>query len=171
VIEERAERHTHTSADPLPAYWVRVVDAEAGKTELIWASEDQLEFASNNTYPTTAPPPLTFADYANAAATTIVYPDAGGNLVYPALKLAGEAGEVAEKVGKLMRDKGYSVTNPHILHVDRLDLAKELGDVLWYISALAFELGYTLEEVAMMNIGKLADRKDRGTLKGSGDNR
>jgi len=87
---------------------------------------------------------------------------------YLTLKLAGEAGEVAEKMGKLIRDKGGW---DHIGREDLHALTLELGDVFWYLSVLAYDLGITLEEVANANISKLQNRKERGVLKGSGDNR
>lgn len=87
-------------------------------------------------------------------------------ILYPALKLNGEAGEVAEKVGKVLRDDGGLFSDEK-----RKDIALELSDVLWYIAALADSLGYTLDEVGEMNIAKLADRKARGKIGGSGDNR
>ncbi|MCW2286641.1 NTP pyrophosphatase (non-canonical NTP hydrolase) [Rhodoblastus acidophilus] len=100
-------------------------------------------------------------EYQDAALKTAVYPKEY-KIIYPALKLAGEAGEVAEKVGKSLRgDKA----------LDRPDLAKELGDVLWYIAAGAADIGYTLEQIANMNLNKLGDRAVRGVLKGDGDNR
>lgn len=86
--------------------------------------------------------------------------------VYYALKLNGEAGEVAEKIGKIYRDRGGVFTE-----IDRLEITKELGDCLWYISRLAVWLGYGLAGVAALNIKKLADRAARGVLGGSGDNR
>jgi len=88
--------------------------------------------------------------------------------VYLGLKLAGEAGETAEKLGKLVRDKNGLVD---IADQDKRALALELGDVLWYLSVLAGELGYSLAEVANMNLEKLRDRRERGVLGGSGDNR
>lgn len=86
--------------------------------------------------------------------------------VYPALKLAGEAGEVTEKLGKIVRDKQGVISAE-----DRIELLKELGDVLWYVNALAADFDSTLEEVMQMNIDKLASRQARGVLSGSGDNR
>lgn len=100
-------------------------------------------------------------EYQDAALATAIYPKEY-KIIYPALKLAGEAGEVAEKVGKSLR--GDKV-------LDRADLAKELGDVLWYIAATADDIGYTLEQIGNMNLNKLGDRQVRGVLKGDGDNR
>ena len=103
----------------------------------------------------------TFNDYQLSAQATAVY-NRDHAVVYPALGLAGESGEVAEKVKKwLCGDK----------ELDREGLLKELGDVLWYLSALAGDLGLTLEEVAYANINKLLDRQSKGTIKGDGDNR
>ena len=82
------------------------------------------------------------------------------------LGLVGEAGEVAEKFKKIVRDKNGVVGDD-----DKADIEKELGDVLWYISALADYLGLTLDEVANKNLEKLFSRRDRGVQKGSGDNR
>jgi NTP pyrophosphatase (non-canonical NTP hydrolase) len=102
-------------------------------------------------------------DYQRKAESTAVYPDEY-RILYPTLGLAGEAGEVADKVKKVYRDG-----EPSMFHKE--ELAKELGDVLWYISILARDLGYSLEYVAQMNIDKLEDRMSRGKIKGSGDNR
>lgn len=82
------------------------------------------------------------------------------------LGLAGEAGEVAEKYKKIIRDK-----QGHISEEDRDGIIKELGDVLWYISALSTYLGTDLSKVAQTNLDKLSDRKNRDTQRGSGDNR
>lgn len=82
-------------------------------------------------------------------------------LVENTLGLAGEAGEVAEKVKKLMRDSQFS----------KEEVVKELGDVLFYVTALANHIGSNLQTVADTNIKKLHDRKDRNKIKGSGDNR
>ena len=82
------------------------------------------------------------------------------------LGLVGEAGEVAEKFKKIVRDKNGVVSGE-----DKADIEKELGDVLWYISAVADYLGLTLEQVADKNLQKLFSRRDRGVQKGSGDNR
>ena len=104
---------------------------------------------------------MSFDEYGKQAWDTAIYPDKGNNLVYPALGLCGETGEVVEKIKKKIRD-GIFI---------RAEIVKELGDVLWYLNALAYELGYTLEEVAYINLNKLQSRKDRDQLQGSGDNR
>lgn len=112
---------------------------------------------------------MTLDDYQAHARTTALYPQAA-RVLYPTLKLAGEAGEVAEKLGKLMRDEGYvpgATLTPS--HVDAL--AKELGDVLWYVANLAADLGLSLEDVGQRNLDKLASRKERGVIHGSGDDR
>lgn len=82
-------------------------------------------------------------------------------IIYPTLGLCGEAGEVAEKIKKFKRD-GV---------LDTKEVAKELGDVLWYVANLAGDLGYTLSQIAQMNVEKLTDRAERNVLSGSGDNR
>ena len=109
---------------------------------------------------------MKFSDYQAAARKTAVYPNRGSNFVYPALGLAGESGEVAEKIKKVIRDK-----NNEIDEETRLALKKELGDVFWYIAALCDEVGLDMEDVAESNIKKLLDRQQRDVLHGSGDNR
>ena len=101
-----------------------------------------------------------FRDYQKKAVSFAIYP-ATHKVLYPALGLCGETGEVAEKVKKQVRD---GVFNRH-------EVAKELGDVLWYLANLANDIGYNLDEVADINIEKLTSRKDRDKIKGSGDNR
>jgi len=106
-----------------------------------------------------------FQEYQDQAAETAVYPKPIG-LAYVALGLAGEAGEIANKVKKVYRDNGGKLL-PEV----RATLVKEVGDALWYVSALATELGVDLQDVAAANLAKLQDRKERDVLKGSGDNR
>lgn len=89
-----------------------------------------------------------------------------GRLLYPTLKLAGEAGEFGEKVGKLLRDKGGQISVE-----DRDALADELGDVLWYVAEVATVLNVNLDDVATNNLEKLRSRAERGMLQGSGDDR
>lgn len=117
---------------------------------------------------------LTLDEYQKEARKTAIYPRFEKwssnmpvlSLVYPALKLAGEAGEVSEKVGKLLRDKNGAL-DPD----DKTELVKEFGDVLWYVADIACELGVNLGTIGEINIEKLKSRKGRGKLKGSGDNR
>jgi NTP pyrophosphatase (non-canonical NTP hydrolase) len=90
----------------------------------------------------------------------------GKNFIYPTLGLMGEAGEVAEKIKKVIRDKKSKLD----LNT-KLEIKKELGDVLWYLSQLATELDLDLEDVASLNLEKLFSRQKRNQLKGSGDNR
>lgn len=86
--------------------------------------------------------------------------------VEKALGLAGESGEVVEKIKKLVRDQHLNIRDE-----DREEILKELGDVLWYVSVMAYYLDFSLEEIAEMNIKKLSDRKKRNKISGSGDNR
>lgn len=109
---------------------------------------------------------MKFSEYQKLIAHTAIYPNQGSNLSYPALGLTGEAGEVADKVKKLIRDHG-GVLTPALKN----EMVKELGDVLWYLTALALELDVNLEDVAKSNVKKLTDRKSRGVLSGDGDNR
>jgi NTP pyrophosphatase (non-canonical NTP hydrolase) len=104
-------------------------------------------------------------EYQKAALTTAVYPE-DKRIIYPALGMCGEAGEVADKVKKVIRDNNQDFTNDR-----KREIAKEIGDVLWYCATLSHDLGFSLEEVAQMNIDKLASRQRRGKLSGSGDNR
>jgi NTP pyrophosphatase (non-canonical NTP hydrolase) len=101
---------------------------------------------------------LTLNDYQEKAKLTAIYTDP---IIYPTLGLCGEAGEVAEKIKKYLRD---GVINDK-------EVAKELGDVLWYLANLADDLGYELAEIADMNLKKLEDRAKRNVLGGNGDNR
>ena len=108
---------------------------------------------------------LDFATYQKRALTTAVYHGRGeGNFTYPALGLAGETGEVCEKLKKAIRDDGGKVSPER-----RELLAKELGDVLWYLATLSTELGLDLEAVAAGNLAKLAARKEANKIHGSGD--
>ena len=104
--------------------------------------------------------------YQDAARKTAAYPDVGFNPIYPTLGLTGEAGEVADKVKKVIRDRGG------VFDADTREAIKlELGDVLWYVAQLASELGYDLNEVADANLQKLSSRAARGRIGGSGDQR
>jgi NTP pyrophosphatase (non-canonical NTP hydrolase) len=105
-------------------------------------------------------------DYQRAALRTARDRDAPNEFMHLVLGLVGEAGEIAEKVKKLVRDK-----NGDLAELDRDDMAAELGDVLWYAAVLANFLDLSLDDVAQRNIDKLADRQHRAVLGGSGDHR
>lgn len=109
---------------------------------------------------------LDFDQYQIAARETAQYPDIGHNLCYPTLGLAGETGEVAERVKKMIRDDGGVLTPER-----REALKAELGDVLWYVAALCSELELPMSEVADYNICKLRDRRARNVIRGDGDTR
>ena len=110
---------------------------------------------------------MTFDEYQDhAAQTALMKPTDDRSLIYTALGLNGEAGEVADKVKKILRDKDGDFSQ-----LDKDDISKELGDVLWYIAMFAKSLDISLSDVAQQNIDKLASRKARNTLQGSGDNR
>ena len=115
---------------------------------------------------------MNFNDYQKSAMTTELMKrskDLSAHdpaFVAKILGLVGEAGEVAEKFKKIVRDKNGVVSED-----DKADIEKELGDVLWYISAVSDYLGLKLDDVANKNLEKLFSRRDRGMQKGSGDNR
>ena len=109
---------------------------------------------------------MTFEEYQKSSRKTALYPDVGNNFIYPTLGLAGEAGEVAEKIKKVLRDNNGVVDESR-----REEIAKELGDVLWYVTQVASELGLSLDVIAKQNIEKLYSRLERGKLSGSGDSR
>ncbi|MCK9578113.1 nucleoside triphosphate pyrophosphohydrolase family protein [bacterium] len=109
---------------------------------------------------------MTFQEYQEEARKTAIYPNLGTNFIYPTLGLVGEAGEVAEKIKKVIRDDNYQISDEK-----RIEIVKEVGDVLWYIANLSAELGISLEDVANKNLEKLKSRQQRNELKGSGDNR
>ncbi|MFA5009397.1 MAG: nucleoside triphosphate pyrophosphohydrolase family protein [Candidatus Paceibacterota bacterium] len=109
---------------------------------------------------------MTFEEYQIEARKTAIYPDKDNNFIYPTLGLAGEAGEVAEKIKKVLRDNQGIVSEEK-----KIEITKELGDVLWYVANLSQELGISLDEVAQKNIEKLKSRQQRDELHGSGDNR
>ena len=106
---------------------------------------------------------MNFNEYQKIARSTAVYPEEY-KVVYPALGLCGEAGEVADKIKKTIRGDSSldEVTG---------DIAMELGDVLWYVATLANDLGVELEDIAQWNIDKLQRRMKSNKIKGDGDNR
>ncbi len=118
--------------------------------------------------------PMTLTEYQKSAQTTAhVYREAVAKQIgkefaflYSSLGLANEAGEVAGKVKKILRDKGGIVDDE-----TRSMIAKELGDVLWYAACVAEDFGLSLEDVAAQNLEKLRSRNVRGTISGDGDER
>lgn len=134
---------------------------------------------------------MTFEEYADVVLAMARYPRLGNNLTYPALGLAGETGEVHEAVidtviGLVSHAAALSAhvgrTVEHVKKVERDSggvvsperaerIKKELGDVLWYVAALAKEAGTSIQEVAEANIEKLTGRRARGTIQGEGDAR
>lgn len=113
---------------------------------------------------------MTFDEYQKRAITTDSYGGKGDvesmAFMNKILGLVGEAGETAEKIKKIHRNNSGKMSDE-----DRRELLKELGDVLWYLSALAYYLDEPLGNVAEANLAKLADRKARGVIKSKGDNR
>ena len=115
------------------------------------------------------PVSLSLNEYQAETAATAIYET---KVIYPALGLASEAGEVLGVIKKLMRDDHVRFDgNNSIKEAHRENIASELGDVLWYVAALARDIDYSLNDVAIMNLWKLEDRKLRGKLGGSGDKR
>jgi len=116
---------------------------------------------------------LTFEEYQVAAQSTAIYPEVGENAVYPTFGVAGESGEIADKVKKYLLINGDDPRAADLKSdpVARGKILAELGDVLWYITLLAMELDSSLEEVARLNNGKLGVRAQNGTLVGKGDDR
>lgn len=109
---------------------------------------------------------MNFDQYQAKSRTTAIYPNQGKNLAYPVLGLCGETGEIAEKVKKIVRDKSGIIDE-----ADKEAIMKEIGDVLWYLAQISTELGIFLDDAAQYNLDKLASRKARNVIGGSGDNR
>lgn len=110
---------------------------------------------------------MTFKEYQKRALTTVLTTDDQfKDLLHWVLGINGESGEIAEKVKKIIRDKKGQVSDE-----DKAELAKEIGDVLWYLAVFAEDLGMSLDDIAAANLDKLHSRKQRGVLGGSGDNR
>jgi NTP pyrophosphatase (non-canonical NTP hydrolase) len=108
---------------------------------------------------------MNFNEYQEKARGTAIYSNKV-KVLYPALGLPGETGEVCEKIKKVYRDND-GIFTPEKVN----EIKKELGDVLWYVANLSADLNISMQEVAEMNIDKLNSRKERGVLQGSGDNR
>ena len=111
------------------------------------------------------PKVTTLQEYQEATSQTAIFPEETG-LAYCVLGLNGEAGEVAEKLKKIIRDGNNELTDEK-----REDIKKELGDVMWYVAQTARMAGLELSDIAQTNIDKLFSRKERGVIGGSGDNR
>ncbi len=111
---------------------------------------------------------MEFNEYQQLASKTVLYAkqDDHYKIMYLSMGIAGETGEVVEKIKKIARGETIVITDER-----REDLKKEIGDVLWYVSQLALHLGVTLDDVATHNIKKLADRAARGVIHGQGDTR
>ena len=108
---------------------------------------------------------MTLNEYQQKALETAVYPQEY-KVIYPALGLTGEAGECSDKVKKVIRDNNGVFTDEK-----KIEIAKEIGDVLWFCATLANDIGFDLETIGQMNYDKLHSRQERGMLHGSGDNR
>lgn len=108
---------------------------------------------------------MTLNEYQKKALETAIYPKEQ-KIIYPTLGLTGEAGEVSDKVKKVLRDNNGTFSDNR-----KLEIAKELGDVAWYLAVCANDLGFTLEQICEMNYLKLKSRKERGKINGDGDNR
>lgn len=106
---------------------------------------------------------LTLDEYQQLALETAIYPNP---IIYPTLGLTGEAGEVSDKVKKVLRDNNSVFTDEK-----KLEIAKEIGDVLWYCATLSHDIGFKLSDIGKMNYDKLHSRQLRGKFHGSGDNR
>ena len=108
---------------------------------------------------------MTLNEYQQKALEIETYPPEY-KIIYPALGLTGEAGECSDKVKKVIRDNNGEFTIEK-----KVEIAKEIGDVLWYCATLSHDLGYSLEEIGQMNYEKLKSRMERGKIHGSGDER
>ena len=108
---------------------------------------------------------MTLDEYQKAALETAMYPKEY-KIIYPALGITGEAGECSDKIKKVIRDNNGEFTDEK-----KQEIAKEIGDVLWYCAVLSKDIGYSLEEIGILNIEKLQSRKVRNKINGSGDNR
>lgn len=106
-----------------------------------------------------------FDEYQKFAWETAIYPT-DMSIIYPTLGLAGETGEVADKIKKVYRDNEGQFGGEH-----KRAIAKELGDVLWYVANIATDLGYGLSEIAQMNVEKINSRRERNVIHGEGDDR
>ena len=110
---------------------------------------------------------MNFIEYQENAKKTAIYSGAlNKDYAYLMLGMVGETGELADKIKKILRDKNGTISEQ-----DKIELKKELGDVLWYFANLATELNISMEDIAKSNIEKVLSRKERNVLHGDGDNR
>lgn len=116
------------------------------------------------------PDDLSLSDYQITTMTTAIYPEAGEStfaaINYCLVGMAGESGEIMNKWGKIIRDQNSEITEEQAK-----DMAKEIGDVLWFATRAVDELGFSVEQILHDNLQKLKSRQARGMLQGSGDNR
>lgn len=108
---------------------------------------------------------MDMGDYQKQAKAFMIYPESE-KITYPILGLVSEAGEVADKYKKIIRDKDGVMSDE-----DRVEMLKEIGDVLWYLSAICTDINMPLHQASLMNLQKLNSRLSRNVIKGSGDNR
>jgi NTP pyrophosphatase (non-canonical NTP hydrolase) len=138
----------------LPGEWWRRV------LLVLLGDEHSIIISTSTTISTTKELKMNFNEYQEKAYTTAN--EQSKNIYYMTMGMTGEAGEIANKIKKVMRDGAI---------LDKIDIAKEIGDVLWYCAGLCTVIDISLDDVADMNIRKLQSRKQRGVLGGSGDNR
>lgn len=121
---------------------------------------------------------MTLQEYQEKAMSTCL--PSSENDIYAINGLTAEVGEINDKVAKWVRKGFVKVDDNCINYTGKglkedinfpLELAKEIGDVLWFVALLSKRVGYSLEEIAQMNVDKLASRKERGVIVGNGDNR
>lgn len=103
--------------------------------------------------------------YQQLVETTRIYPE-DMKIVYPCLGLSGEVGEVCDRIKKIYRDKEGVFS-----YYDKQEIAKEMGDVLWYLASLATDLDLNMNDIAFTNTQKILNRKQNGKISGNGDNR
>jgi NTP pyrophosphatase (non-canonical NTP hydrolase) len=137
---------------------------KALKDPLIKKEYDKLEKEFNNKRKELTK--MNFDQYQEEARKTAIYPNVGNNFIYPTLGLCGESGEVAEKIKKVIRDNNGILTD-----TKTEEIAKELGDVLWYIANICEELNIRMDKVALLNLSKLKKRQEENKVHGDGDNR
>ena len=150
------ELERQVEPDRGPKKGMDVIEELKEQESRIMDLEDQLESQKYQ---------FSLLEYQQKAKMTAIYPTIGHSVIYPALGLANETGELLGKLKKVFRDKSGDFTD------SKKEIRSEIGDVLWYLSQVCTELNISLEGVAVENLDKLKDRMDRGAIKGDGDNR